>query len=105
MTWASHVPALHLLYGWNDDAGMVPTLLLSLLHQQLFVSMAYSAALQVVSAGDSASRDACWEPVRQVRIAATQCNAGIAVVGRSVKALASCLQCAFAQDSLDVACN
>jgi hypothetical protein len=58
------VPAIYLTNGFIRDAGMVPTLLLSLLHQQLFASVAYSAALQVVSCGDAA---AGWAPLHQVR--------------------------------------
>jgi hypothetical protein len=105
MTWASHAPALHLLHGWVNDAAMVPTLLLSLLHQQLFASVAYSAALQLVPGGDSASRDASWEPVRQVCAAVAQCSAGVAEGGWSLKALVSLQKCARAQDSLKVACD
>jgi hypothetical protein len=57
----------------SEDAGMVPTLLLSLLHQQLFASVAYTASLQVVQAGGGAASKACWEPVRQVRGAVAEC--------------------------------
>jgi hypothetical protein len=65
VTWASCVPATYLTNGFIKDAGMVPTLLLSLLQQQLFASVAYSAALQVVSSGDAA---AGWAPLHQVRV-------------------------------------
>jgi hypothetical protein len=84
---------------------MVPTLLLSLLYQQLFASVAYSAAVQMVPGGDSAFREASWEPVRQVCVAATQCNAGGTEIGWSVQVWMSLQKCACAQDSLKIACD
>jgi hypothetical protein len=65
--WSGCVPALYLSHGYCRDAGMVPTLLLSLLHQQLFASVAYTAALQVAQAGDAeTSATSGWETVQQV---------------------------------------
>jgi hypothetical protein len=66
-TWASQAPALYLSQGSCDDAGMIPTLLLALLQQQLFASVAYTAAMHAVGSGAGAAAEASWAPVQQVR--------------------------------------
>jgi hypothetical protein len=64
-TWASQAPAVYLSHGCCDDAGMVPTLLLSLQQQQLFASVAYTAGFQVVQSGGGAAAEASWAPLQQ----------------------------------------
>lgn len=90
--WASQAPAVYLSHGYCADVAMLPTLLLSLLEQQLLASVAYSTMRQVVHAGDRAAAEASWAPLQQVRVEADSCCMTCCCTEKSDEQLCSFLQ-------------
>jgi hypothetical protein len=72
--WRIATPAVHLTFGIDGHAALLPVQLLSVLQQQLFASVAYSTTMEqlegsrpVLAARDSsADVDSSWGPVFQV---------------------------------------
>lgn len=69
--WRMATPAVYLTYSAVGDAAQLPVLMLSLLQQQLFASVAYSTALeQLEGSRPTASIEGCsdhsWSPVKMV---------------------------------------
>jgi hypothetical protein len=73
VSWRIATPAVTFTYGVDGDAALLPVQLLSLLHQQLFASVAFSTAMEQLEgsrptvAADDYDEVESWGPVKEVR--------------------------------------